>query len=319
MTFELFNNGLCDEPPIDTFPNIALGPNGSVDSPPTLRLVAGNYSFRAICSGDANHAGNISECEPFGVDQVSSTTVTTVHHYPDGAPWGNATHPAGSRAFDTATVSGGPPGLFAPTGLVHFELFDNGLCDEPPIDTLLGVGLNASGVVNSPDTGPLTAGNYAFRVIYGGDDNHAGNVSECVPFGVDRTNSTVLTTVHQFPGGDAWVNTNPAGTPAFDRAVVHGTPGSGTPTGTVDLELFDNGLCHQPPIDTFPNIALSGGAADSPSTGPLAAGSYSFRAIYSGDDNHAAAISDCEPFGVAEVSITLTKTVPRPSSASPAR
>lgn len=108
VTFEFFHNGECEQPPDETFPNIALS-GGRADSPSTGPLAAVNYSFRVVYAGDANHAANISECEPFGVAKAKSTVLTTVHHFPDGAPWVD-TNPAGSRTFDIATVSGTPGG-----------------------------------------------------------------------------------------------------------------------------------------------------------------------------------------------------------------
>jgi uncharacterized repeat protein (TIGR01451 family) len=191
-------------------------------------------------------------------------------------------------------------------------LFDNGDCMQPPIDEFPGVGLT-DGVANSPDTDPLVRGNYSFRAVYSGDDTHAPSNSACEPFGVAEAPTTTVTVVHESPSptGPVWVNTNPAGSMAFDRATVTGPEAIAPATGHVDFELFNNGDCMQPPIATFEDVGLTGGVANSPDTDPLAAGNYSFQAVYSGDDTHAPSISACEPFRVVAVGITLTKTPSR--------
>jgi len=50
-------------------------------------------------------------------------------------------------------------------------------------------------------------------------------------------------------------------------------------------------------------------AHPSDSEGPLNAGSYSFRAHYEGDDNYNPSTSDCEPFSVAQVQLTVDTKV----------
>jgi LPXTG-motif cell wall-anchored protein len=50
------------------------------------------------------------------------------------------------------------------------------------------------------------------------------------------------------------------------------------------------------------------GSADSTPTGPLAAGSYSFLAMYSGDPNNTGSMSACEPFSVAAAPTTPPTT-----------
>ncbi len=121
--------------------------------------------------------------------------------------------------------------------------------------------------------------------------------------------SMTTTEVHNGANGAPWANTNTTGSSALDTATVTGGSGSLAPTGTVTFTFFTNGSCSGPGT-TSPATTLMGGSADSTPTGPLAAGSYSFLAMYSGDPNNTGSMSDCEPFSVAAVTPTPPPTTP---------
>jgi hypothetical protein len=83
---------------------------------------------------------------------------------------------------------------------------------------------------------------------------------------------------------------------------------SGIPTGTVIYSLFTNGTCLGTSVSTQTvSISLSGAVPNSTPTGPLAPGSYSFDATYSGDPTYAPGTSLCEPFSV------LAAVIPPPA------
>jgi hypothetical protein len=69
----------------------------------------------------------------------------------------------------------------------------------------------------------------------------------------------------------------------------------GDPTGTVTFMLYApaDGTCTQTPIFTSPNRPLVGGSATSTDFTPTVAGSYRWRASYSGDANHASLTAPC--------------------------
>src|SRR5437762_2428135 len=48
---------------------------------------------------------------------------------------------------------------------------------------------------------------------------------------------------------------------------------------------------------------------DSSATGALGAGSYSYKAVYSGNDNYKSATGDCEPFKISQGSPTISTIV----------
>jgi hypothetical protein len=95
----------------------------------------------------------------------------------------------------------------------------------------------------------------------------------------------------------------------YDTATVAGVAGV-TPTGSVTYTFFTDATC------TGTGSAAGGGALDggmapnSNTEGPLAAGSYSFRAVFtSGDTNFTGSTSDCEPFTVNKGSSNTATTV----------
>jgi hypothetical protein len=118
----------------------------------------------------------------------------------------------------------------------------------------------------------------------------------------------VVTEIH-----DASENIITGGT-ASTGATVHDsvtlTAGTGPlPEGTVTFMWFTNGNCLGDPAATSASFVLVGGKFDATSfdQGPLAAGAYSFKARYNGDDPndyYTESFSSCEPLVVG-----LTPTV----------
>ena len=65
--------------------------------------------------------------------------------------------------------------------------------------------------------------------------------------------------------------------------------------------LFANNACTEPTTIASETVILNpdGTVPNSLVVGPLAAGSYSFQAVYSGDANYTGSTGSCEPFAVA--------------------
>ena len=118
-------------------------------------------------------------------------------------------------------------------------------------------------------------------------------------------------------GADLTGNLNVAsGTSLHDQALVTGTAGVPTPTGTVDFQFFNNDSCSGTPVAVEAGIGLSeitlptattGGVAEALSSSriPLP-GSYSYNAKYNGDSRYPpSGVSACEPFAVAQVASSV--------------
>jgi hypothetical protein len=304
VSYRFFTNLVCSGIPEST-QTVDLS-NGTVpNSTSTGPLKAGFYAFEATYNGDPNHLASTSECEPFIVVRASSTSDTRVFDAATKAPW-TGTETTGASAFDRATVQGtaGIP----PTGTVAYTFFTNGSCagagSASGTVTLNGAGL----APNSDSAGPLAAGNYSFQATYRGDTNYKGSTSACEPFDVTQGPSTTATRVFDAATKAPWTSTETTGASAFDKAAITGAAGI-PPTGTVTYRLFTTGDCSGT-AHTNETVDLTGGAVpSSASTKPLSRGSYSFEAIYSGDDNYNTSTAACEPFGVLDPSSTATQVI----------
>ena len=121
--------------------------------------------------------------------------------------------------------------------------------------------------------------------------------------------TTTSTPVFDAATKSAWTGTEVTGAAAFDTDAVStatATTTSAAPTGTVTYQLFNNGTCALPAAQSQSVTLSAGKVPNSATSAPLAAGTYSYLAAYSGDSGHAAAAGTCAPFSVG-------RAKPRPS------
>src|SRR5207253_1350424 len=129
------------------------------------------------------------------------------------------------------------------------------------------------------------------------------------PFTVGKANTTTATLIRdETTNADVPPGTVSEGDTVHDTATV-GTQVNGFVIGgTVTYNFFNNNGCTGTPA-TNQTVTLSGGLVpNSAAHGPLAAGSYSFNAVYSGDANYYATPCLSEPFTVGKAN-TATNTV----------
>ena len=281
-----------------------LPPNSSPEGP----LVAGSYGFEATYSGDANYAGSTSTCEPLTISTGTSATATVITNAAGGAPV-TGPLPLHSSVIDTSTVTPTPTG-FTPTGSVTYTFFHTIGCTDT--GTAAGGGALVGGLPpNSSPEGPLVAGSYGFEATYSGDANYAGSTSTCEPLTISTGTSATATVITNAAGGAPVTGPLPAGSSVFDTSTVTPTPaGTGfTPTGTVTYTFFTDATTCSGPDSTF-TVTLNTNGSVPPSSphGPLAAGSYSFQAVYSGDANFTGSTSTCEPLTITQAAPTIATT-----------
>src|SRR6516162_4322029 len=100
-------------------------------------------------------------------------------------------------------------------------------------------------------------------------------------------------------------------TPPFDTKSGKAPP---APTGTITYAFFANGNGFGTPPATYTvTVSGTGTVPDSPSTAALSAGTYSYVAVYSGDNNYFPATGNPEPFTITPLSPTIA-TTPTPAS-----
>ena len=256
---------------------------------------AGTWHWMAVYAGDANNNGATSTCasEAVVVGKIPSSVVTEVRNG-QNQNITSTTTPAGTLVHDHATVNGN--GTTTPTGTVDFALFNNGSCTGTPASTQTGVALVA-GAADSSSFTP-TSGSYGYMVTYSGDSNYSGSSGVCEPFTIAQLTPTVTTAIHNT--SHQTITTANAGDTVHDSANVSGS--GSTPTGTVVFSFYSNSNCDGGLLATSSALSLASGSVDATgfAQGPLASGSYAFRAHYNGDAVYTPGNSACEPLAVSK-------------------
>lgn len=261
---------------------------GAATSAPFTTGVAGTYRWTATYNGDANNRPATSGC---GEEEVTITKGTLqISTTP------SAGGVVGVSVSDQATLSGG----FNPTGTVTFNLYgpDDPTCAHTPVFTdTRDLGVASKGFQTS------AVGTYHWIAIYNGDANNGPVSGQCADEPVTTTTASAGIATTPSAGGDV-------GTSIHDTATVTGL----NPTGTVTFTLYSasDPTCSQPPVFTSGPVALSGGSAASASYAAALAGTYQWKAAYSGDPHNSAAVSGCgaEPVAIAAGGGTAGITTP---------
>src|SRR5207244_357398 len=141
---------------------------------------AGDYTFKAIYSGDSNYTGSTSALEHLHVDKGTLTLVTTIH---DSVTNGTPTGVLGESVYDTYVLSGTQPFAFAGTAHYTFQ-------------TGSGTPAAAGSGSQSNTQGPLAAGSYNFAASSSGDNNYTIIASGNEPLTINKGTLTVSTAVH---------------------------------------------------------------------------------------------------------------------------
>src|SRR5207247_1095940 len=151
-----------------------------------------------------------SDCEPLTVDKAQLGIATTVHD-PDHNDITNGSVPLGTKAHDSAQLSGGVSGFSLPG--VSFSFYtDSGCASGSAIATN---GSNeGNGDRRSVDTSALAAGSYGFTATVAGNSNYKGASGDCEPFSVYTYPPLFPTTVHDPDHNDITNGSVPLGTKA---------------------------------------------------------------------------------------------------------
>jgi hypothetical protein len=293
VTYSFFSNGSCAGTAAST-EAVAVG---TETTPQTL--AAGSYSYKASYGGDGNYHGSTGTCEPFAVGKTDTGTATSVINEANGADVTGTTVALGTTVHDSATV-GTPVNGFTITGTVTYSFFSNGGCSGTPVftqdQTLSG------GVVPNSSSQTLGAGSYSYSATYGGDTNYSSSTGTCEPITIGRADTgTATSVINEANGADVTGQAVALGTSVHDSARVSPQVSGFTATGTVTYSFFSNGDCSGTATSTQ-TVTLSGGAVPNSSSQTLNAGSYSYKASYSGDGNYNGSTGACEPFSVRQAS-----------------
>jgi hypothetical protein len=157
---------------------------------------------------------------------------------------------------------------------------------------------------NSPAFTPATAGTYRWRAFYLGDTNNAGVSTPCNA--ANETSVVAQTTPTLVTQATGSVT---QGDVISDQATLSG---GDSPTGTITFTAYgpDDATCANAPAYTSSPVTVSGDGdyGNSPAFTPATAGTYRWRASYSGDGNNAAVATSCND--PSEASVVNAAIVP---------
>ena len=194
---------------------------------------------------------------------------------------------------DTATVSGRSNPLAGAT--IVFNLYgpDDATCADAAVFTSAPVPYPvAGGSVTSPAYTPTAAGTYRWRATYSGDANNTGVTGACNAANENVVVAPATPTLATMASPDITLG---AGS-LTDNATVSGrsNPLAGA---TIVFRLYgpNDATCANAAVFTSAPVAypVAGGPVTSPAYTPTAAGTYRWRATYSGDANNTGVTGAC--------------------------
>jgi len=223
----------------------------------------------------------------------------------------------GGSVADSSTLAS----VFQAGGTVTYNEFSGAACAGTA--TVISTVTVTNGLV--PDSRAVlfnSTGSFSFNAVYSGDANNVGATSACEPFTVGKVVSYASTVVFDASTNAAWSGSEVTGASAYDTASLYivvcrgggpcGTlPGlPGLPlSGTVGYTFYSNGGCSGTGVSQTVTLNSIGRVPNSTSTGPLAPGTYSLNATYSGDPNYFGSTSPCEPLTVNMINPTISTTL----------
>ncbi|MEO6929389.1 MAG: hypothetical protein ABI190_09500, partial [Casimicrobiaceae bacterium] len=297
ITFSLYgpNDATCANAAVFTSSAVTVAGNGTYTSTPAFVTTAtGTYRWRASYSGDAGNAAAAGACNDTG-ENVTIATVT-----PTLATTASAGVKLGNPISDTANLTGG----LNPSGTITFRAYgpnDASCSTAVYTSSAVTVSGNAS-YASTPSFTPTAVGTYRFIATYSGDANNASLAGACGDAGESVVVSQVTAAIVTSAASGGLI-----GASLSDQATLSG---GATPTGTITFTLYgpNDASCSTTPVFTSAAVTVTGnGNYPSGSFAPTTAGTYRWRAAYSGDAANAAVSGACND---ANESATITGSSP---------
>ena len=301
ITFTLYgpNDATCANTPAFTTSVTVSGNGNYVSSPAFTPTLVGTYRWIASYSGDTNNVAVSGACN----DANESTLVNP--DTPTLSTTASAGGAIGVSVTDTASLTNGTN----PTGTITFSLYGpsaTAVCDAGNLvftSNAITVSGNGSYGPSTPSFTPTAVGTYRWIASYSGDANNNAVTGAC-----GAANETVVIT-QATPGLVTVASAGgPIGTQLTDQATLSG---GNNPTGTITFTLYgpNDATCANAPIYTSNAIAVSGNGSynSSPAFTTTLAGTYRWRAVYSGDANNASVSHPCNS---ANESAVIDKSTP---------
>jgi hypothetical protein len=252
---------------------------------------AGGYSWQAAYSGD-DFYNPTSICVPLTVLKLTPTLSLAVAPNPTTA---------GGAVTATATLTGATS---TAGGSVTYTVYADNMCATPVTPAQISTKTVTNGAVPTSDLITMSrAGVFYWRASYTGDPNNAATTSACLALTVGKASPTLTLSVVPNPVT--------AGGTVTGKATLSGAVSAAN--GTVTYTVYTGSTCAtQLSVTNNPSTkSVTNGTV--PASDPMVfdqAGTYSWKAVYSGDPNNNPAASACVaatvvPAGTAAVALTV--------------
>lgn len=194
----------------------------------------------------------------------------------------------GSPVTDAATIGGA--GASVATGKVTYSVYSDAACTA--LVSAAGTASVAGGVAGASSAiSTLAPGKYYWQAKYGGDVNNQPAASPCGSEVLTVLAPTTTTTSQSGGGFTGAKITVPTGTPVTDSARISGSLAASS-TGSVSYVLYKDNKCTVAASSASVGVVNKGVAGASAAVKP-AAGTYYWKATYSGDAVNAPSTSAC--------------------------
>jgi hypothetical protein len=306
VDFRLYgpDDATCSQTPVFVSLGVGLPLNGSsVTSAQFTPTQPGTYRWIAAYSGDAKNTPAAGACNDAGETSVVSRAPATI------TTTASASITVGSGTLaDTASVGG----RYSPVdgATIDFRLYgpNDATCSQAPVFESLGVAYTAAGGSASSTTyAPTTAGTYRWRASYSGDVNNAPVTGACNAANESAVVARVVPTIATIASAGVTLGAGIVQDTATVSARYNPQPGA-----TVDFRLYGPGdvTCSGTPLFQSLNVTgypVGGGPVTSAAYTPPVAGTYRWRATYSGDVNNQPVTGACN---AADETVTVTRATP---------
>jgi hypothetical protein len=275
------------------------------------------FGFSVALSSDGNTAliGSGADIPFVGAAWVftnvgaPAATTTSTSLSGGGQSGTSITVPEGTAVTDTATLSG--ENAATATGKVTYNVYSDKECKS--LVASAGEVEVTGGKVPPSSAQTLPPDPYYWTASYSGDGSNQPSSSKC---GVETLTveagppPTTTSTSLSGAGRSGPRITVPEGTAVTDQATLSGT-NIGTATGKVSYNVYSDPECNN--LVASAEASVVGGTASASNPQTLPAGTYYWRASYSGDTLNKPSSSECgsEVLTVEGASITLRPTFAR--------
>jgi len=287
VTYYYFTDSLCNVGETQVGQPVDVS-NGVVpNSNPQAFDQAGNFSWYAYYSGDANNNFAVSPCEPLTVELASPRL--SLSFQSSNITIGDSEYAAANMTASSPTAG----------GTLTYELFSGYTCAGSP--TVVNTVSVVDAIVPRSYGYQLpNAGNFSWNAVYSGDTSNHPATSPCEQLTVGRAPVSVTTSLTE---DKIDVGSSVAGTASLFGETFNAG-------GKVTYYYFSQLGCSGTRTQAGKPVNVTDGVVpDSVHVIFDGAGQYSWQAVYTGDSNNSPATGQCAQFTVGPVLPMVSLTV----------